>query len=90
MKMTRNKTRGGFTKRLISYALEAGVLARCPDHAHSIYRTDRDIALAHAVIEAAWQKGEIGSGFEGAIEQLNRIVDKAPKACSHPDCWSKD
>ena len=45
MKMTRNKGRGDFTKRLIDYAIEGGVLARCPDHAHSIHRTDQDLSL---------------------------------------------
>ena len=90
MKMTRNKGRGDFTKRLIDYAIEGGVLARCPDHAHSIYRTDQDLDQAHAVIEAAWAKGEISSGLQGAIEQLNRLVDKAPHTCSYAICWSKD
>ena len=83
------KGRRDFTQRLIGYAVEGGVLARCSDHAGSIYRTDADIKDAYDVVRQAWQIGEISSDFESAKSQLDRILDKAPNCCSQESCWTK-
>lgn len=89
MQMSLTKGRRDFTDRLIHYAVKAGVLAKCPDHPGSIYRSAQDVQAAHNVVEAAWRIGEISSGLDGAISQLNAIIEKAPSCCSQKDCWSK-
>ena len=87
MKMSLRKGRRDFTQSLIQYAIEGNVLSRCEEHLGSIYRSSQDLTPAHEVVEAAWKSGEISSGLDGAIEQLNEIVEKAPKCCSHIKCW---
>jgi len=89
MRKTLKKGGQDFTKRLMDYAIEGGVLARCPDHAGSVYRTDIDVEKAYAVIEEAWGKGYISSDYESSCRQLDTILAKAPSCCSHSSCWTK-
>lgn len=89
MRKTLQKGRPDFGRRLIGYAIEGGVLARCKDHPGSVYRAQQDPAPAHRIVEAAWQKGHISSDLEPAIEQMDRLINKAPDGCSHMECWSR-
>ena len=89
MRKSAQKRRGDFTPRLINYAIEGGVLARCEDHPGSIYQRNSDPQPAIKMIEDAWKRGEISSSLEGALDQLRLILDKAPRTCSHSKCWSK-
>ena len=92
MKKGIRKDRAGqpsFSEYLIRYAIEGGVLARCQDHHSSIYRAKQDITPAHTVVETAWQKGHISSDLKPAIDQMDRLIEKAPDCCSQIQCWSK-
>ena len=89
MRKTLKKGARDFTDRLISYAIEGGVLAQCSDHAGSVYRTGADIEEANAVIKEAWGKGYIGVDYETAKSQLDDVIAKAPQSCSHTSCWAK-
>lgn len=89
MKMTLKKGRRDFTQRLINYAITADVLRKCPDHAGSVYRTNVPVDKAYDVLQTDWQKGIISSDLDSAKSQLDDILKKAPKRCSHPACWAK-
>ena len=81
------KGRHDFGDRLMEYAVESGVLVRCPEHPGSVFRAIPDDGPAREVVEDAWGRGEISSGLEGALGQLEAILKKAPASCSHPGCW---
>jgi len=88
MKKSLRKGRRDFSDRLIQYAIEANVLARCELHPGSIFRINPDPGPAQEAVRSAWGIGEISSGLDGALDQLNSLLDKAPERCSHIKCWS--
>ncbi|MEP3891354.1 MAG: hypothetical protein ABJN69_12920 [Hellea sp.] len=87
MRKTLRKGRSDFGKRLIQYAIEGGVLEKCKNHSGSVYQAQQDRAPAHAAAKDAWQKGYISSDLKPAIEQMDKLIDKAPNSCSHVECW---
>jgi len=87
MRKTKGRKTFDFHKRLINYAIDGGALIRCSDHAGSVYRSSASTDGAREAVRLAWQTGFISSDLESALGQLSDILERAPRNCSHPDCW---
>lgn len=71
------------------FAIRARAVLPCENHPEVLeYNQSPDAERhAHALLEKAWQRGEVGGDRDEAHAALKSVIDNAyPFGCTHPMC----